>query len=114
MRKCSALAIVPLLYLAFFTSAFCQEQANAVKVKIITGRVVDVDWVTSQFTVRYYDDRPGRGFDELSFTVTSDTKVTKGTEQVEFGDMGQGDQVTVEYVDNALAGLQAMSIVLMI
>lgn len=114
MCKSIVLAIIPWLCLVFLTSAFSQEEASAVKVKTISGVVVDVDWVTSQFTVRYSDDRPGHGDDELTFTVTSDTMFNKGTEEVEFADVNQGDRVCVEYVDNALRGLRTVRVVLIL
>lgn len=110
MHKYACVAMVPLFFLIFLSPVFCQDDGTK-QHYTITGDVVDVDWVASQLTVRYYDARPGRGYDEINFTVSADTKIIKGTDEVSLSDLNKSNQVSVEYVDNASAGLLAVKIV---
>lgn len=104
-------AVLSLLFLAFSSPVFCQQETAARELKTVVGEVVAVDWVASALTVRHFDDRIGRGFDEINFIVTHDTVITKGTETVGLFDINQSDQVTVEYYDDSFSGLKAAKIV---
>jgi len=77
--------------------------------KTISGLLVDIDWVKSMITVSYSDAFSGNA-DELDIVVSSDTKITRGTEDISLGDMEQSDPVTVVYYDDGLSGLKAKRI----
>jgi len=108
------LSLIGLFCLAVLTPAFCQQQAEKKEVRTVIGNIVAVDWVASVVTVRYFDDRPGRGYDEISFVLNEATAITKGTEEIELSELNQGDQVSVDYCDCLLKGLLAVKIVVKI
>lgn len=98
------------VFLLFFTAIFYSwafdEDGSQ---KTVSGIVVDLDWVKSVITVRYYDPISGNP-DEINITVSSDTKITKGTNTIYISDILQSDPVTVVYYDDGLGGLKAKRI----
>ena len=102
--------LVFLLCFVFLTPTFCQQQDENKGISSVVGQVVDVDWVASKLTVKYFSNRPGHSYDELNFVITNGTTIIKGTEIVGFSDVNQSDQVVVEYYPGSLAGLQAVKI----
>jgi len=77
--------------------------------KTISGRVVDTDWVKSVIIVNYFNPHTGSS-DEISIIITSETKITRGTNVITLSDVLRSDQVTVIYYDDGLSGLKAIRV----
>ncbi|HOW36200.1 MAG TPA: hypothetical protein PL155_07290 [Candidatus Omnitrophota bacterium] len=76
------------------------------KTKIVTGAVVDSDWVGSKIVVKWYDDLQD-AYDELTVIVPDDALITKGVDTISFTDIHQDDKVKVEYYSDSFSGLKA-------
>jgi len=97
------------ILLLFFaaSSGYGQEDSVNNPLGIVKGRVVDTDWVAGKLIVRIDDAYHP---DQVIFFVNHETKITKGVETISFADILQTDYVTVQYFDNAFAGLRAEAI----
>ncbi|MFH1692022.1 MAG: hypothetical protein ABIC68_05595 [Candidatus Omnitrophota bacterium] len=76
-------------------------------VKELRGIVTTTDWVNSTFVVRWLAQTV---YDEMTFKVTSDTKVFVQNFPGQLSDIQESDDVLVKYVDNGYAGLKVISI----
>lgn len=90
--------------------AYAQNVSAVQTTATIRGSVVQLDWVAGKVVVRTYDF--DNELDEITFFVTSKTKISKNGETAYSFDLQQGDNVAVVYESkaNAFAGLQALSI----
>jgi len=88
--------------LIFFT---CVAYCETAKEKTVSGTVVDIDWVSSSLTVRYFAPFSPNA-DELTFKVTSESLLQKGTESIGLSDIEQADPVSVTYYDDGTSGLK--------
>lgn len=75
----------------------------------LKANVVSVDWVGSLICVRWFD-QTNNVFDQMVFTVTRDTRIIKGTDDIFLTDLHQQDWVSIKYYDNDLGGLEPVSI----
>jgi len=99
--------LVIILGIAVPKSSYPQDNSKKQEMSV-RGTIVDVDWVAGKILVRYYDQYAAA--DELTFIVTSDTKIYKGTDTIALDDINMSDRVTVEYYNDSFAGLKAISI----
>jgi len=98
------------LVLILLSAACYCHIAQAKDTKRVTGTISSVDWVGNKIAVRTMNF--GK-IDEITFTVTTETIIIKGTRTISFLDVKTSNPVAVEYVDNNLAGLTAVSIMVM-
>ncbi|MEI8350242.1 MAG: hypothetical protein WCI77_08825 [Candidatus Omnitrophota bacterium] len=100
------------IVLSVFFGIFCygQNHNQNNEIKRITGTLEEVDWVGNKISVRTMHF--GK-IDEITLIVSSDTEIIKGTDKVGFLEVKVSDEVAVEYVDNSLSGLKALSIMVM-
>ncbi|MDD5059966.1 MAG: hypothetical protein PHY35_02455 [Candidatus Omnitrophica bacterium] len=80
-------------------------RAETIKEKTISGTVVDLDWVSSSVTVRFYPEFSTNP-DEVNLKTTMDSVIQKGTESISLSDILQSDPVTVTYYDDGVNGLK--------
>jgi len=97
-KSCVALLLIILFFAPSLAAQVMQE-------KTISGTVVDIDWVSSTLTVRYYPDF-GINADEINLKVTSDSIMHKGTRSISLSDILRSDPVTVTYYDDGTSGLK--------
>ncbi|MDD5119800.1 MAG: hypothetical protein PHR84_00610 [Candidatus Omnitrophica bacterium] len=97
-KRCAALLLIILFFAASLTAQVTQE-------KTVSGIVVDIDWVSSTLTVRFYPDFSINA-DEINLKVTSDSIMRKGTHSISLSDILQSDPVTVTYYDDGTSGLK--------
>jgi hypothetical protein len=73
--------------------------------KTISGTVVDLDWVSSTITIRYY---PAFSIDadEINLKITDDSQLHQATGSISFSDILQSDPVSVTYYDDGISGLK--------
>ena len=114
MVKITRFLFVALFSVSLILPAYSQDNIDNKKVTTIEGQVVTIDWVASEIVVRWFDSRPGYGYDETKITVTRDATITKGTDNIDLFDININDDVTVRYYDDAFSGLKAVSIVVKI
>jgi len=105
------LAIIALLlYSAIHVCpAFCQDNSSDQQIQTVKGKIVDIDWVGSKMVVRWYDPQE-LGMDEITFVVSRQTRITKGTSEITLSDLIRENSVTVQYYDRGFSGLAAVSI----
>jgi hypothetical protein len=80
-------------------------RAETIKEKTISGTVVDLDWVSSSVTVRFYPEFSTNA-DEVNLKTTMDSVIQKGAESISLSDILQSDPVTVTYYDDGVNGLK--------
>ncbi len=93
--------------LSFFNCRVFAQVSNAPEIKILKGQVAKLHWVASTVVVRWLD---GTRYDELTFTVEKTAKIYRNGKAVSLASLNPGDQVTVEYYDDAFEGLKATKI----
>lgn len=79
--------------------SYSEDSLEAGRAMIMQGEVTAMDWVGSVLMV-----------DEIEFSIPSDVKVVKGTDEVSFSDVELGDNVTVTYVREKDGSLRAVRI----
>jgi len=93
------------ILISFIFLGFSPVFASGEEEKNISGTISGVDWVTSTLTVRYFHLFSGNA-DEINLKVSSDAKLTRGTEAISLSDIMQGDPVTVVYYGDDVNGLK--------
>ncbi|MFH1189896.1 MAG: hypothetical protein V1682_04330 [Candidatus Omnitrophota bacterium] len=89
-------------------ACYSAEEAEGQDVSTMSGKVIAIDWVSSEIVVRI--QLPGGIHDELTFHVSRDTKITKGLHSLTFGELHEQDRVTIEYFNKRFKGLHAIHI----
>ena len=89
-----------------FSPGYCQYQTRSSQVRtsqpqLLAGKIVDVDFVSSKVTIKYPQDNGNN--DEITLSVTSYTKISKGDLRISFSDLSEGDEVTVEYYYDSMS-----------
>lgn len=92
MRK--YIPIFTLLFTVFISvSSLCQELFTEDDTVAINATVRSIDWVGSKLVVRtHHYDYP----DEITFTVPSTVKITKGTDTISLADIHLLDRVAIQ------------------
>ncbi len=80
-------------------------RAEEIEEKTISGTVVDLDWVSSAITVRYYPAF-STDADEINLKITGNTIISRGTDSISLSDILQSDPVTVTYYNDGSSGLK--------
>ncbi|MBM3245087.1 MAG: hypothetical protein FJZ15_04760 [Candidatus Omnitrophica bacterium] len=108
VRMMFILFAVTIAPVSIMSSAFCQselEQAmEKLKIRTIHANATSVDWVSSTLLVDY-------GGDQLLFSVSSDTRIMRGQEQIGLSDIDIADPLVIKYYDSESEPYQAISIV---
>lgn len=90
---------------------FSSEQAEGQEVSTISGKLIAIDWIGSVVVVRI--KLPGGIYDEMTYHVSRDTKITKGVQSLTFGELHEQDRVTIEYFNQRFQGLHAIHIMVL-
>lgn len=101
--------LIVILILTLPCLALSQGLNSAQETKVIRGTVAHIDWVAGKLVVRTADFGE---IDEITFIVSDDTQITKGTSTISFSAVNQSGAVAVEYYSNSLAGLKATNVTL--
>jgi len=80
-------------------------KAETINEKTISGTVVDLDWVSSSVTVRFYPEF-STNVDEITLKATTDSVIQKVTDSMSLSDILLSDPVTVTYYDDGTSGLK--------
>ena len=102
------LAVVGLVGVA--VPVFAQEKAQTAQVTSVSGEIVSVDLVKSEVAVKQLKDVVTSTYTNTTFSVASETKMTKGDATLKLSDLKAGDKVTVKYTTNALGKQKVESI----
>ena len=89
----AAFAVSMLLNLA--QPAYSQEGSRQIKTQ--EGEVTSLDWVGDTFGLKWYPDPQSSVYNEAVFTISSDTKVIRGSETATSLDVEEGDHAVVNY-----------------
>ena len=108
MLKKGIIILILFSGVALSTLGHCQDQAQEEKINHVSGIISDIDWVAGKFTIRTINESGNA--DEITFIISRDTQITKGTSTIGFSDINLTDSVTVEYSNDSFAGLKAMHI----
>ena len=101
------LAVVGLVGVA--VPVFSQEKAEP-QVTSVSGEIVSVDLVKSEVVVKQLKDVVTGTYTNTTFSVASETKMTKGDATLKLSDLKAGDKVTVEYAVDVLGKQKVESI----
>ena len=93
------LAVVGLVGVA--VPVFAQEKAEP-QVTSVSGKIVSVDLVKSEVVVKQLKDVLTGTYENTTFAVVPETKMTKGDVTLKLSDLKAGDKVTVKYTTDAL------------
>lgn len=113
MKKIFILMVGIMVAVCLSVPGYSQAEEDKTILQSNKGQVVDFDWVAGVLVMKWYDDDIN-SWDETSFKVNKDTKVLKGAETIDLDDIEEGDEVRIRYLDNGLAGFQAVEIVVQI
>jgi len=91
-------------------SAFAQEKAKP-QVISVSGEVVSVDLVKSEVVVKHLKDAVTKTYENITFSVAPETKITKGDATLKLSDLKAGDNVTVNYTTDVSGKQKVESIV---
>jgi hypothetical protein len=80
------------------------------KVTSVSGEVVSVDLVKSEVVVKQLTDAVASTYENTTFKVAPETKITKGDATLKFSDLKAGDKVTVKYTTDVLGKQKVESI----
>lgn len=99
---------IVMIFLALFgftgpMSSYAQDATQQREIKTASGQVVETDWVAAKLVI-------GTGGDQITFIVSDDAKVTKGTDEISFPEINVNDEVTVGYYDAGFVGLKVVRI----
>jgi hypothetical protein len=83
--------------------SFAQDASQRREVKTASGQVAAVDWVGAKLVI-------DTGGDQVTFVVSGDVKVTKGTDEISFSEINVNDEVAVDYYDAGFVGLKVVRI----
>ena len=101
------LAVVGLVGVA--VPVFAQEKTEP-QVTSVSGEVVSVDLVKSEVVVKQLKDVVASTYENTTFKVAPETKITKGDATLKLSDLKAGDKVTVKYTTDALGKQKVESI----
>ncbi len=109
MRK-RIICICVLMVIMGAALGYGQNSPAVLTTGTIKGSIAEIDWVAGKIIVRTFDFDDNA--DTITFFVTDDTEITKGTNTIYLSDLHQADQVRVTYFSaaNSFAGLQATEI----
>jgi len=104
MVKAMKLALVCLAVLGLVGVALPVYAQGAAQEKItsVSGEVVSVDLVKSEVVVRHLKDVATNIYENITFSVAPETKITKGDATLKLSDLKAGDKVTVKYTTDVL------------
>jgi hypothetical protein len=88
---------------------FAQEKAEP-QVTSVSGEIVSVDLVKSEVVVKQLKDVVTSTYTNTTFSVASETKITKGDATLKLSDLKAGDKVTVKYTTDVLGKQKVESI----
>ena len=101
------LAVVGLVGVA--VPVFAQEKAEP-QVTSVSGEIVSVDLVKSEVAVKQLKDVVTSTYTNTTFSVASETKMTKGDAILKLSDLKAGDKVAVKYTTDVLGKQKVESI----
>ncbi len=101
------LAVVGLVGVA--VPVFAQEKAEP-QVTSVSGEIVSVDLVKSEVVVKQLKDVVTSTYTNTTFSVASETKMTKGDATLKLSDLKAGDKVIVKYAADVLGKQKVESI----
>jgi hypothetical protein len=111
--KTGKVILVILITTGLSATGYCQDSAGREQGEVIQGTVVALDWVGSAMTVRWVQPYNNH-YDEMTFFMPDNVKITKGTEQIAFSDINEGDKVTVYYYNASPGPLTAINVLVYI
>ena len=88
---------------------FAQEKAEP-QVTSVSGEVVSVDLVKSEVVVKQLKDAVTSTYINTTFSVASETKMTKGDATLKLSDLKAGDKAIVTYTTDVLGKQKVESI----
>ena len=103
MKKFIVLVFLTILGFSGAACSYAQDAPQQRELKSAGGQVAAIDWVGSKLVVN-------TGGDEITFVVSDDAKITKGTDEISLPDINVNDTVNVEYYNAGFVGLKAMRI----
>jgi hypothetical protein len=101
------LAVVGLVGVA--VPVFAQEKAEP-QVTSVSGEIVSVALVKSEVVVKQLKDVLIGTYENTTFAVVPETKITKGDATLKLSDLKAGDKVTVKYTTDVLGKQKVESI----
>ena len=102
MLSRASIIVIGIMLMITGTAMHCysEDSSEANRTKTAQGDVTDIDWVGSILTV-----------DDTAFSVASDAKVIKGSDEISFSEINVGDRVKVAYIREKDGSLKAVRIV---
>jgi len=112
MVKVMKLALVCLVVSGLVGVALPVYAQGAVEEKVtsVSGEVVSVDLVKSEVVVKQLKDAVTSTYENTTFKVAPETKITKGDATLKLSDLKAGDKVTIKYTTDVLGKQKVESI----
>ncbi|MFH0840101.1 MAG: hypothetical protein V1883_03690 [Candidatus Omnitrophota bacterium] len=110
MKKALIVIIVMLIGLASALPSHCAVQPPKKDMKTLAGEMVTKDSVAQTIEVRWLRDPVGRGYDQTTFLVSEEAKITNGIEDIGLEELNMGDKVIIIYYEDPFGELVAIAI----
>ncbi|MBU4376323.1 MAG: hypothetical protein KKD29_02460 [Candidatus Omnitrophica bacterium] len=110
MKKALIVIVVMLVGLAVTMTSYCAVQPPKKDMKTLNGEIVTKDTVAQTIEVRWLRDPVGRGYDQTTFLVSEEAKITDGIEGIGFEELDMGDKVIIVYYEDPFGELVATRI----
>jgi hypothetical protein len=101
------LAVVGMVGIAL--PVYAQEKTEQ-KAISVSGKVVSVDLVKSEVVIKQLKDAVTSTYENTTFKVAPETKITKGDVTLKLSDLKAGDKVSVKYTSDVLGKQKVESI----
>jgi uncharacterized protein (DUF2141 family) len=88
---------------------FAQEKAEP-QVTSVSGEVVSMDLLKSEVVVKQLKDAVTSTYENTTFVVAAETKITKGDAALKLSELKAGDKVSVKYISD-VSGKQKVEII---
>lgn len=77
---------------------FAQEKTEPPQVTSVSGELVSLDLVKPEVVVKQLKDAATSTYENTTFKVAPEIKITKGDATLKLADLKAGDKVTVKYI----------------
>jgi len=96
-KACFIFPLVLLFAVISTVPCQCQNDAYESATYNVQGEITSIDSVKGVIVVKWLQEDPIIGYQELVLKVPEDLKIFKGTDTIGFDDVNQFDRVTVQY-----------------
>ncbi len=109
LRRATVVFIITVMIALIAAPSCCEAEASDRQIKTLRGDVSSVDWVGGILVVKWLEEEFD-AYQETTFMVPDDFKITQGTYTIGLADLEIGDSLIVTYYESADGSTELISI----